>query len=307
MTKKARKRKSPGNEGKTCDAVVRCIERRTGETRTAIRRPETERIDPPVDFRVRLGTQEYAIEQTQIEPIPDYIRADEEYMQLVKPVIDELSGNLPGPAVYEPHFPIDTHLGVKSADFGRIRQNFIAWIRATAQCLYERNRDRLEREQKSPRYLDSIEAKPPGFSYPVRLWVGAARSASEQGMLRCARLAPDDEDLEARRADRLRKALGCKCPKLQCCKKMYGARTILVLESDDVVLTDPFLVGEHLATLLSERTDLPDEIYLVETETESWTVRCMKLDADSWPAEHLAEPTFFDGDDLNDLRDATTT
>ena len=306
MTAGVRKGKSVRNEGKACDAVVRCIERRTGGMRTAIRRPETECIGPPVDFRLRLGIRVYAIEHTQIEAIPGLIRAGEGYKQLIEPLIDELSGTLPGPAVYALHFPIDTHLGVKLTDLDRIRQDLITWVRAKAQCLYERNRDRFEREHKSPRYLDSIEAKPPGFHYPVRLCVRPARSGSEQGVLQHARYAPGDEELEARRTDRLREALRRKCPKLRRCKE-DGARTILVLESDDIALTNHVLVGECLAALLPERTDLPDEIYLVETEVKSWEVRCMKLDTECWPVEHLFEVAMFHVDDLIDLSKATTT
>ena len=306
MTTRARKRNSPGYEGKACDAVVRCVEQRTGETRAAIRRPETSGIGPPVDFRLRLGAQEYAIEHTQIEAIPNLIGSDQRYMQLIKPVINEVSGTLPGPAVYALYFPIDTHLGVKPTDLVRIQRDFIAWIRAKAQRLYERTRDRLEREHKSLRYLDSIEAKPPGFPYPVCLWIGAAHSVSKRGVLRDARYAPDDEELETRRADRLREALRRKCPKLQRCKE-DGARAVLVLESNDIALTNHVLVGECLAALLPERTDLPDEIYLVETEVNFWTVRCMKLDTECWPVEHLAELAMFHVDDLIDLHVASAT
>ena len=306
MTVGVRKRELVRNEGKACDAVVRCIEQRTGEARAMIRRPETQGIGPSVDFCLRLGVRKYAIEHTQVEAIPGLIRAGEGYRQLVEPVIDEVSRTRPGPAVYALHFPIDTHLGMNSADLARLRRDFIAWIRAKAQCLYERNRDRLERKNTSPRYLDSVEAKPPGFPYPVRLCIRAARSVSKQGALRPARLDLDNEELEARRADRLREALRRKCPKLQRCKE-DGARTVLVLESDDIAHTNHLLVGECLAALLPERTDLPDEIYLVETEAKSWTVRCMKLDTDCWPVEHLPELATFDVDDLIDLGEATTT
>ena len=238
-----------------------------GETRAAIRRPEKEGIGPPVDFHLMLGTREYAIEHTRIEAVPGLIRTGEGYAQLIKPVIAELSGTLPGPADYWLYFPLDTHLGVKKAELDRIRQGLIAWVRVKAQCLYERNLNRLEREHKSPRYIDSIEANPPGFHFPVRLWVRPALSGSERGTLGHARYAPGNEELEARRAVRLRQALSRKSPKLQRCKE-DGARTVLVLESDDITLTDHVAVGECLAGLLSERTDLPDEIYLVETEVK---------------------------------------
>ena len=250
-----------------------------------------------MDFRVRIGVREYAIEHTQIEAIPDFIRVGKEYKHLLGTLIDELSGTLPGPAFYAVHFPIDTHLGVKEADLARIRRDFIDWIRQKAQCLYERNREKLKRKHRSPRYLDRIEAEPPGFCYPVRLWVRAAHSASEGGTLRHARFAPDDTELETLRAKRLRKALSHKCPKLQCCKE-DGAQTVLVLESDDIALTNHVLVGQCLAALLSDHADLPDEIYLVETEMDPWTVRCMKLDTACWPLDNLAEPVMFREDDL---------
>ena len=158
--------------------------------------------------------------------------------------------------------------------------------------MYEGNRDRLEREHKSSRYLDSAAAEAPGFPYTVHLWIGVAHSESKRGTLRLARLGLDDGEREARRTDRLREALRRKCRKLQRCKD-DGARTVLVLESDDIALTNHVLVGECLAALLPERTDLPDEIYLVETEVKSWAVRCMKLDTESWPVEYLAEPAMF--------------
>ena len=46
----------PDNEGKTCDAVVRLLEKLTGETRKSIRNPEEDGVGPPIDLRLRLGT-----------------------------------------------------------------------------------------------------------------------------------------------------------------------------------------------------------------------------------------------------------
>ena len=306
MTARVRKQMSSGNEGKTCDAVVRCIERRVGETRATVRHPETYGIGPPVDFCVRLGAWEYAIEHTQIEAIPGLIKTNEEYMQLVKPIIDKVSGTLPGPTVYLLLLPIDTRLGVKRTDLCRNRQRLIVWIWKKAQCLFERNRVKLAREQASPRYLDCVEATPPGFPFPVRLSIQVARSVSEHGTLKVACLSPDKEKLEIRRTVRLRETLHRKCPKLQRCKEKFGARTVLVLESDDMALTNDELVGECLAALLPKCADPPDEIYLVETESQYWWVSCMKFDADCWPVQCLIEPVTFQMEDLIDLREPTT-
>ena len=296
----------PKNEGKACDAVLRCIERRTGETRTKIRRPEKDGNGPPVDFRLTLGVREYAIEHTQIEAIPNLIGSHHRYMELIEPVVDEVSGTLPSQARYMLYFPIDTHLGVSRTDFDRIRSDFIAWIRENAQSLYKKNQEQLERKRRSPRHLDCIEEKPPGFQYPVRLCVDAASSASKRGILRHGRFAPDEKELKALHMDRLRTSFCGKCPKLQCCKK-DGARTVLVLESNDLAIMNHVLVGQCLANVLLERTDVPDEIYLVETEMDPWAVCCMKLDSEYWLVEHLAGPVRFHESSLIDLSEDTNT
>lgn len=306
MTTRARNRNSRGNEGRSCDAVVRRIEQRIGKTRNLIRRPESDGSGPPVDFCLRVGDRNYAIEHTQIEAMRGQIRAGKEYEQLIEPVIEELSGTLPGPAVYALQLPTETYLGANRVKLERIRRDLIAWIQKSARSLYERNKDKLKRTRASPRFLDFIEAKPPSFPQPARLSLLAARRQSQWGTLRGARLSPGNEELEIRRADRLREALRRKCPKLQRCKQ-DGARTVLVLESADIALTDHVLVGECLSALLPERTDLPDEIYFVETDVNPWTVFCMKLDTECWPTEHLAEPVDYDVDDLIDLREAITT
>ena len=82
------------NEGKACDAAVRVLEQRTGATRADIRRPEKDRVGPPADLRLQLGTQEYAIEHTQIEAFKRQIATGVSLMQLIDPVKQALCGEL---------------------------------------------------------------------------------------------------------------------------------------------------------------------------------------------------------------------
>ncbi len=63
-------------EGKACDAVVKAIERRTGLIHTQVRRPEVDRVGPPVDLRFQLDNQEYAMEHTPVEPFEDRIKME---------------------------------------------------------------------------------------------------------------------------------------------------------------------------------------------------------------------------------------
>ena len=46
----------PNNEGMACDAVIRHLEKWTGETRTEIRHPETDGVGPPVGIRTFITT-----------------------------------------------------------------------------------------------------------------------------------------------------------------------------------------------------------------------------------------------------------
>ena len=63
----------PNNEGRVCDAVVRTLEKWTRETRSDVRHPDKEGDTPPVDLRLKLGSQDYAIEHTRIESINNQI------------------------------------------------------------------------------------------------------------------------------------------------------------------------------------------------------------------------------------------
>ena len=111
-------------------------------------------------------------------------------------------------------------------------------------------------------------------------------------------------ELEERRANRLRQAFSKKCPKLKHAKD-EGARTLLVLENEDVTLASFDLIGNLIPNLLAERGAEPDEIYLAETHTDPWWVWPMKLDGDHWSTADGSElkwtPTPFDGAGLGNL------
>ena len=136
------------NEGKACGAAVRVLEQRTGATRKDILRPEKNRVGPPVDLRLQLGSQEYAIEHTQIEAFRRQIATGVSLIQLIDPVKQALCGELPGPAIYEMIFPIDPSLDVAETGLEQLQKNLIKWVCKNAQLLHGQ---------------DSITAKPPGF------------------------------------------------------------------------------------------------------------------------------------------------
>ena len=275
----------PDNEGKACDAVVRLLEKWTGETRLGIRHPEKDGVGPPVDLRLKLGGQKYAIEHTRIELFKNQIRTGVAFKQINDFIKDRVSGSLPGPAYYELQVPIGDCLPETREKRERALKDLVDWIRTNAQCLHERNSGR-SRLTHSPHWADDrIRGKPAGFNCAIELlrWLDAALIRRKPGSLGMRLYCPNDfGDLEDRRFVRLRRAFTEKSPKLQECKK-EGARTVLVLESGDIALTSFDLIGNLLPKLLAECTDAPDEIYLVETHTNPWWVYLIKRDGDHWP------------------------
>ena len=183
-----------GNQGKACDAIVRCLEARTQETRTDISHPEKDGAGAPVELRFRLGMQSYAIEHTQVETFAGQIRRGRELLQLIQPVIEELSGNLPKPGVYYVYFPTDARVGVKVGALEGVRRDLIEWVRKHAQHLHARDPDRPTRE-RNPHGIDQqYRATPPGFPYEVILRRKAHWSLSPRhdGVLLPGHFAPEE-------------------------------------------------------------------------------------------------------------------
>ncbi len=288
---------NPNNEGKACDAIVRLLEMRTGERRTDIRYPELDGRGPPVELRLSVGGQDYAIEHTQIEAFEDQIQTGEEFGRLINPVVKELSGRLPGPGIYYLYFPIDARVGAKGNELDKARSDLTEWVGEHARRLHAKNPEKPTRERNPRGFEDEYKARPPGFPYEVTLRREAHWSLSTQhdGVLLPGRYAP--EEVEALRTVRLQTALDRKCPKLWRCKE-DGARTVLVLEDNDISLSNYVIIGDALAGLLNERPNLPDEIYLVESAINRWHVRVMKYDEEYFPEEDL---TVFDSAELVDI------
>ena len=295
----------PSNEGKACDAIVRLLEKRTGKTRSDIRFPEKDCTGPPVELRLRLGTQEYAIEHTRIEAFEEQIKTDVVFQKISRHITRELSGTLPKPACYRLRLPIDVSLQTKPAQRDRAWKEFYGWIRAQAQCLQIRNPIKSIPAYNPHKSDDSIHGTPPGFTYTITLdrWPNAAALGREQGSLHVVRVV--ENDMEAHRVERLRRALSDKCPKLEGCQ-VEGARTVLVLESDDIALSNHIDIGNALIMAIDTCESIPDEIYLVETENNPWWVWLMKLDCLCWPTEVIVaqDPVGFQDSELLYLTDS---
>ena len=291
------------NEGKCCDAVLSMIEARLGITRANLRLPDQgDRTRRRIDLCAGLGSERYAFEHTRIEPFEGEMRTGVFFSKFVGPVQERLAGTLPGPARYDLLLPLDPTVAKRNDAIPKAQTALVDWVTAQAPALYED-------AQSAPRLSALLEDSLPDLPYPVRLRCTALASRSSwspTGQLLCSRLY-DDQWLEEQRVERLRTALATKGPKLQCCKNR-GAKTVLVLETDDMALTNSVIAKEALDKASEGRTDLPDEIYLVETDFDEWVVTPMNpVDCGLFRAGPDADVREFKQFDSANLRDVTRT
>ncbi len=287
----------PDNEGRVCDAVVRTLEKWTRETRSDVSRPDKEGGTPPVDLRLKLGSQEYAIEHTRIESINNQIAT----VVVANQIVGHIRKAIPEPfsslAYYELQFPIDVSLPK-----GRVKREqalgaLVEWIRKSEKILRDRNSNRNSSVRNPYWSNDRTQGTPPGFDCEFELlqWPIAQFVRKKPGSLWYRFIPPDD--LESPRVGSLRRTFSKKCPKLQDCKA-DGARTVLVLESGDPGFVSLEFRGDLLPSLLSACTNAPDEIFLVETCRDPWSVQLLKRDEAHWPDTGMPEMgvTYYDPD-----------
>ena len=74
-----------------------------------------------------------------------------------------------------------------------------------------------------------------------------------------------------------------KYGKLYKWKRNEGARSILVLEENDMSLTNHQVVADAMASAEAGRSDAPDEVFLVSTfRSNPWWVTCLRRDGTNY-------------------------
>lgn len=253
------------NEGKACDAILRDIEARVGAERRDLAFPEKTHSVGPVELVCRVGTQQFALEHTRIELFAGHIQLEAEAKRHFEPITERIVNNLPPESRFELVVPVGAMRGLNDRAAGPIQDALARWILEAAPGLPL---------ARPGRYVLPIQkVTVPGVPFPISLhrW-------------------PRDEfpfpfviqhlvagDVEAGRRERIRAAYDKKAPKLSQWKAS-GARTILILEEDDIFLTNHFNVADAVAQVETSRTDRPDEIYLLSVFTSKWLITRLRLD-----------------------------
>lgn len=221
------------NEGKVCDAIVRRLEERESATRENVRSPEREGHNFPVELAFDLGTQLFALEHTGIEPFGGHIKMEAQTEKLFAPITDALKDALGTQALFELYLPVNSLKGRKPKELLDIQTAIIEWVKATAPTIPKRPFPDYKGEIVGP-------ARPGNIPFDIRL--GRYEPPIVPG--RHFQIRHIVEDLEKKRTDRMRAAIDKKFPKLAAWKANDNARTVLVLEQNDIQLTNPGLVAD---------------------------------------------------------------
>jgi hypothetical protein len=242
------------NEGKCLDAVLKVLEARHNAKRAILERdtPSSRGIELVCD----IGGQRYALEHTLIEPFPDNQRDNITFERIFDDTFEsEVRDQLKPHLAYTIAVDVYAFEGKSRKELGNIRQNLLSWLRTSIPELPE--------PEEFPQ--TSIFARPP--KTPVRVRLACHRSQRLGGRLIAERFAPPA--LARLREQRLRKALNDKSPKLYAAKQP-GTHTVLVLENNDIALTNESVVSETIRQLSREIAYMPDDIFLVGTYTAGY-------------------------------------
>lgn len=243
---------SKNNEGRCCDAVLRILEAEHGALRTGVTRDTLDQ--PGVEVVCMIGGQRYAMEHTLIEPFRDAHQSGIAFSKVVNPDFEASLREVLRPGfIY--YIWIDTFAfnGKRGKELQELRAQLLAWARcAFAQMPHPGD--------EWPRVTNATGEVPDS---PVRVVLQCCKARQHAGgNLLAGRLAPPD--LEALRATRLAKAIRDKAPKLHA-TRLPDTRTVLVVENNDVALTNAGLVGQAFDDLAIHATHMPDDIYMVDT------------------------------------------
>jgi hypothetical protein len=143
-----------------------------------------------------------------------------------------------------------------------------------------------------------VTAQPAGVPFQVSL-VRFDGIGTLPGLVQLKHLTRGGDE---QRATRIQRTCDDKFGKLAQWKRSEGARSILVLEDNDVQLTNSTIVAETFLPIAIMRDDVPDETYLVSTCTSPWRAWPILIDTRTYFDLAAGGPTVhFDMDDSGRL------
>lgn len=246
-------------EGKACDAVVKRLEARHGAVRQGIWFPERVRHEAPIEMVCTVGPTLYAFEHTGIEPFEGHLKMRVLLEKHFTAIERRAAGLLP-PGDFNLYFPAGATVNMKGGPVRRMQDEIVAWVARMAPTLPP-----LGRRPQGPLVTRAADRNVPFEVKICRSGIGLGNGGLAVGHL-------VDNTLEARRVKRLLRAYEKKIKQLLPWRAS-GARLVLILEENDLSVTNPYLVASALREIEASSEHRPDEIYLLSTaNTAEWHV-----------------------------------
>lgn len=225
-----------------CAFVREIIAARTGERIEVTDRPELrQRSGEVVEELWESPSRRYSVEHTQLESYPGQLGSQARIARLVVPVRQMLAGRLPGYYVLAVRINETEEARIKYAD-------------AHAEIV------RLTLDA-APKLKDEETVELRSDRLPFTMQLHRRHGNGSQVVVHCL----IDGDGDALRLERVRHAFNEKCPKLAAWSA-GGRVSVLVLEANDIQLSNAGVVYQAVRQALAERSDSPDVIVLVETD-----------------------------------------
>lgn len=265
------------NQDACCAAVRRHLSKRIGESLVISDRPDrVVRNDAAVEEVWRSPSHGYVVEHTRVEAFEAQIRDDMAFQRLVEPLERQFAGVLPG------RFAAALPWGVAS-------KSGIAFDEARAEIarlVVERAVDMRDGE--------TAVLRSDRLPFEVRLHKRHSNDSRvffsrwiEEGKTRFT--ANDAAFIDEARVQRISRALDQKIPKLHEAAQAYGLPSVLVLESNDIALSNIFEVAQAFKRAIGGRTQVPDLVFLIETDGFPLYGWLMKDGDTLWPRENYFE------------------
>jgi hypothetical protein len=242
------------DQERVCEAIIRHLEAREGLPRAdlCLRDQGTDiaGADSRVEMTFRLGNQLYALEHTSIEPFDGFIEINNEADRLFEPLHQSLTVALDPSSAFELTIQLHALRGRRMNDVKKRHDALRQWVLDTAPTIPKRPYGDLRCGQADATVIDM----------PVTL-----RRWDSMGLPGYFMIRHSVPKIEESRAARIARARDKKLPKLDVWRRDANARTVLVLEENDIQTTNVPLICDAYLDTLKGRADVPDETWLVST------------------------------------------
>lgn len=278
------------NEGKACDAVIRRLEAQYGFGRQEVRYPEKENHPAPVEVVCSIGGQRFAFEHTIIEPFERHIQGQAQDWKELPRFRDKLTNFIPEGEHIVLCVPVRCLAGLDSTASKQVQEGLFNFVESQIESL--------------PAHPSFSGIVPHEFNIPeISFKFSLVKYNGSSIFGRISLIQKLNFDLEMERVKRTRRALDKKSTKLSHWK-CQGFRAVLVLEENDIALTDVVAVATCLRNAEVGLGFRSDEIYLFTAKMDDpclvWPLR---IDDRYYSelAKREKSMTTFDPRTLNDI------